>query len=262
VAGAPALRLDGRPPQAYPPRLRVEPALDSAAPAIGRSSGPAPGGPVATTEFRYACLDGVVFDVIAPASTSGLSITLDLEVDAAASGNMDADITLTLVDPGDALDGTPPTITVLAASDGSGVSGGADAKDLDSFRAPIHCRKGDPLQGSAAPNHVASVRAVVPTVVNDRLSVGQGVFASRSERSAAMMAPAKSAASDPFSSKVIQPNPGCRNRTSRLPSIRSSGRTACIRAITWIGTSVCVAGTGGFRLDRINARRWMNASSS
>jgi hypothetical protein len=236
VAGAPALRLDGRPPQAYPPRLRVEPALDSAAPAIGSSSGQAAGSLVVPTKFRYARLDGVVFDVIAPASTSGLSITLDLEVDAAAPGNMDAGITLTLVDPGDALDGT--------------------------FRAPIHCRKGDPLQGSAAPNHVASVRPVVPTVVNDRLSVGQGVFASRSERSAAMMAPAKSAASDPFSSKVIQPNPGCRNRTIRLPSIRSSGRTACIRAITWIGTSVCVAGTGGFRLDRINARRWMNASSS
>jgi hypothetical protein len=201
--------------------------------------------------------------VIASASTSGLSITLDLEVNAAgASRNTDAGTTLTLVDPDDALDGTPPTITVLAVSDGTGLSGRADVEDLDSFRARILYRKGDSLQGRAAPNYVAWVRAALPTVVNDRLTVGQGVSASRSERSAAMMAPAKSAASDPFSSKSIQPNPGCRNRTIRLPSIRSLGMTACIRAITWIGTSACVAGTGGIRLDRISARRCMNASSS
>jgi hypothetical protein len=41
--------------------------LDPFAPAIGSSSGPAPGGLVVPTEFRYVRLDGVAFGPVANA---------------------------------------------------------------------------------------------------------------------------------------------------------------------------------------------------
>lgn len=140
--------------------------LDPAAAAIGSASGSAPTGLVVPAGLQYARADGVVFDVIAPAAVSGSSVTLDLEADVAgAAGNTDAGTTLTLLDPADAPDGTPSQITVLAAADGTGLSGGADEEDIESFRGRVLYRKRNPPQGGSVPDYVAWVLAAVPTAV-------------------------------------------------------------------------------------------------
>ncbi len=140
--------------------------LDPATAALGSALGPAAPGFIMPAGLQYVRGDGVTFDVIAAASASGNSITLDLEADAAgAAGNTDAGTTLALVDPADAPAGTPATITVLAASDGTGLSGGADEEDIESFRARVLYRKRNPPQGGSAPDYVAWVLAAVPTAV-------------------------------------------------------------------------------------------------
>ena len=137
--------------------------LDPAAAAIGSASGPALAGLVVPAGLQYVRGDGVVFNVITAAAVSGKSVTLDMEADAAgAVGNTDAGTTLALADPADAPTGTPATITVLAASDGTGLSGGADEEDIESFRARVLYRKRNPPQGGSAPDYTAWVLEAVP----------------------------------------------------------------------------------------------------
>ena len=136
--------------------------LDPAAFALGSASGPAPAGLTVPAGLQYMRGDGVVFDVIAAATTSGATVTLDLEADSAgASGNTDAGTTLTLLDPADAPAGTPVQIAVLAASDGSGLSGGADEEDIETFRARVLYRKRNPPMGGSAADYAEWVQAAV-----------------------------------------------------------------------------------------------------
>jgi len=137
---------------------------DPAEAAIGSGVGAAASGFVVPAGLQYARADGVIFNVLAAATSSGNSVTLDLEADtASAAGNTDAGTSLTLIDPDDAPGGTPTSITVLAASDGSGLSGGADEEDIESFRARVLYRKRNPPQGGAASDYAGWVLAAVPT---------------------------------------------------------------------------------------------------
>lgn len=140
--------------------------LDPAEPAIGSGSGAAPAGLIVPAGLQYTRADGAVFNVVAAAAASGNSVALDLEADAAgAAGNTDAGTALTLLDPDDAPTGTPAQITVLAAADGSGLSGGVDEESLESFRAKVLYRKRNPPQGGSIPDYVAWVLEAVPTAV-------------------------------------------------------------------------------------------------
>lgn len=135
---------------------------DPASVAIGSAVGPAAPGLVVPAGLQYARGDGVVFNVLAVAQASGNSVTLDLEADTpAAAGNTPAGTSLALLDPQDAPDGTPATLAVLAAADGSGLSGGADGEDLETFRARVLYRKRNPPRGGAGIDYAEWIQAAV-----------------------------------------------------------------------------------------------------
>ncbi|WFS07789.1 baseplate J/gp47 family protein [Methylobacterium sp. 391_Methyba4] len=145
--------------------------------AIGSGVGPCPPGLVVPAGLQYARGDGVTYTTLTAATAAGNSVTLALEADAAGSvGNAEAGAVLTLVNSDDAPAGAPATITVLAAADGSGLSGGADEEDTEAFRVRVLYRKRNPPQGGAAPDYVEWVQAAVAgaTVYVDRFLPNAG----------------------------------------------------------------------------------------
>ena len=137
---------------------------DAAVAAFGTATAAArPGLPI-PAGLQYLRGDGVTFTTQAGATATGNAVSLVLEADAAgAAGNTEPGAILTLVDPDDAPDGLGPTVTVDAATDGSGLSGGADEEETEAFRARVLYRKRNPPQGGSAPDYVAWVLAAVPT---------------------------------------------------------------------------------------------------
>ncbi|WP_345819939.1 baseplate J/gp47 family protein [Methylobacterium fujisawaense] len=134
--------------------------------AMGTATTQASPGTVVPIGLQYARGDGVTFTTTAAVAVIGNDVSLPLEADVAASaGNTPAGTVLTLVNPDDAPAGLGRTCTVGEASDGTGLSGGADEESLESFRARVLYRKRNPPQGGSAPDYVAWVLEAVPTAV-------------------------------------------------------------------------------------------------
>lgn len=141
-------------------------ALDPAVAAIGQASGPAPSGLIVPALLQYTRGDGAVFNVLAAATAANGAVSLNLSADAPGStGNTDAGTTLALVDPSDAPTGTPATITVTAAADGSGLSGGADEEQTEAFRARVLARKRRRAQGGNDGDYEEWLREAVGSAV-------------------------------------------------------------------------------------------------
>ena len=137
---------------------------DPAAAAFGTATAAATPGLVVPAGLQYRRGDGATYTTQASAIAGGNSVGLVLEADVpAAAGDTPAGTVLALVDPDDAPDGLDPTCIVDAASDGTGLSGGADEQDIESFRAQVLYRKRNPPQGGSAPDYVEWVQAAVPS---------------------------------------------------------------------------------------------------
>ncbi|MGU3665798.1 baseplate J/gp47 family protein [Methylobacterium sp. A49B] len=138
--------------------------LDPASPALGSGSGGSTATVPIPAGLQYARADGVVFNVLTDATPSGGTVSFDLEADSpSALGNTEAGTSLALLDPADAPAGAPLTITVDTASDGTGLSGGADEEDIEAFRARVLFRKANPPMGGSAPDYAEWLMAAVPT---------------------------------------------------------------------------------------------------
>lgn len=136
--------------------------FDPAMVALGSGTGPAAPGLIVPAGLQYARGDGALFNVVAAANASGNSVTLDLEADTpGAAGNTEAGTSLSLVNPDDAPTGTPVTLAVTAAADGTGLSGGADEEGLESFRAKVLYRKRNPPMGGSGADYAEWVQAAV-----------------------------------------------------------------------------------------------------
>ena len=139
---------------------------DPAAVSIGTATAVAEQGTVAPTGLQYRRGDGATFTTIATATASSNGISLALEADeAGVAGDTPAGSVLTLVSPDDAPAGMAATCIVDQATDGSGLSGGADAEETEAFRARVLYRKRTPPQGGSIPDYVAWVLEAVPTAV-------------------------------------------------------------------------------------------------
>lgn len=139
--------------------------IDPASFAVGTATAAANLGAVVPVGLQYQRDDGATFSTVASVTAQGNSVSFSLEADAgAAAGNTPAGTVLTLVNPDDAPIGLAPTCTVDTASDGTGLSGGADEEDLESFRGRVLYRKRNPPQGGSIPDYVEWVQAAVPTV--------------------------------------------------------------------------------------------------
>ncbi|MGU3417642.1 baseplate J/gp47 family protein [Methylobacterium sp. D54C] len=140
--------------------LQPEPAST----AMGTATAAANPGTVVPIGLQYARADGVTYSVAATVTAGGNSVSIALEADAAAAaGDTPAGTILTLVNPDDAPIGLATTCTVDAATDGTGLSGGADEESTESFRARVLYRKRNPPQGGSIPDYVEWVLAAVPT---------------------------------------------------------------------------------------------------
>ncbi len=137
---------------------------DPGAAALGTATAAARPGLIAPIGLQYTRGDGATYTTQAPTTATGNGVELVLEADVpGAAGDCPAGTQLTLVSPDDAPDGMATTCLVDAAIDGTGLSGGADAEDLESFRARVLYRKRNPPQGGSIPDYVAWVLAAVPT---------------------------------------------------------------------------------------------------
>ncbi|MBE7196743.1 MAG: baseplate J/gp47 family protein [Parafilimonas terrae] len=140
--------------------LQPEPAST----AMGTGTAAATPGAVVPVGLQYVRGDGATYTVVANATATGSTVSIALEADAAgAAGNTAAGTILGLVSPDDAPAGVAATCTVSAASDGTGLSGGADEEATEAFRARVLYRKRNPPQGGSIPDYVEWVLAAVPT---------------------------------------------------------------------------------------------------
>lgn len=135
-----------------------------AAPALGTATAAADPGTQVPEGLQYVRADGVTFSTISGTAASGAFAGLTLQADAGGvAGNTPPGTVLTLTEPANAPKGLAPTCTVDVASDGSGLSGGADEQDIEAFRAQVLYRKRNPPQGGSAPDYAEWVQAAVPT---------------------------------------------------------------------------------------------------
>ena len=137
----------------------------------GTATFPATPGLVVPAGLQFARGDGAAFTSLASATALGASVTLPVEADTAgASGNCDGGTALTLVNVDDAPAGFGGTGAVDAASDGSGLAGGADAEETEAFRARVLARKRRAAQGGNTGDWEEWVREALGSVV-DRVFV-------------------------------------------------------------------------------------------
>ncbi|MET3486204.1 baseplate J/gp47 family protein [Methylobacterium sp. 1973] len=144
---------------------------DPASPATGSATAAAAPNTIVPAGLQYVRADGVTYSTVATATSGGNSVSIAVEADVgAAAGDAPAGTVLTLVNPDDAPIGLATTCAVDAASDGTGLSGGADEESTESFRARVLFRKSNPPQGGAAADYAEWVQAAVPgaTVYVDR----------------------------------------------------------------------------------------------
>lgn len=142
--------------------LQPEPAST----AIGTATAAANPGTVVPIGLQYARGDGATYSTVASVSATGNSISVELEADdASAASDTPAGTTLTLVNPDDAPVGLAKVCVVDAAADGTGLSGGADEQDIETFRAQVLYRKRNPPQGGAGVDYAQWVQAAVPNVL-------------------------------------------------------------------------------------------------
>ena len=135
---------------------------DPAEAALGTATAPCRPGVTAPAGLQYARGDGVTFTTQVAATATGNSVSLVLEADVAgAAGNCPAGTQLTLVSPDDAPDGMATTCTVDAASDGTGLTGGADEEQTETFRARVLYRKRNPPMGGAGADYAEWIQAAV-----------------------------------------------------------------------------------------------------
>lgn len=137
---------------------------DPASSSIGTATAAAAPNTVVPVGLQYARGDGATYTTLASATATGNSVGLTLEADVAgAAGDTPPGSVLTLVNPNDAPTGLATTCTVDGASDGTGLSGGADAEETETFRARVLYRKRNPPQGGAGADYVKWVGEAVPT---------------------------------------------------------------------------------------------------
>lgn len=142
--------------------LGLQPSV--AEPALGTASATAAPGTVVPAGLQYIRSDGVTFSTIADVTVRSGPAGLTLQADVAGvAGNTPAGAVLTLADPANAPGGLGTSCTVDPASDGSGLSGGADEQDIEAFRAQVLYRKRNPPQGGSAADYAEWVLAAVPT---------------------------------------------------------------------------------------------------
>ena len=124
-----------------------------------------PGTAVATgTPFVRA--DGATYSTITDVLATGTSVALPVQADIAGQAfDMEVGDTLTL-GTGSAPIGLGTTGTVNAQFDGTGLSGGTDPEDIETFRARVLYRKRNPPQGGSAPDYVEWVGEALSTVRN------------------------------------------------------------------------------------------------
>lgn len=127
--------------------------------ALGSATFPATAGVVVPAGLQFARADGVTFTSIAQETAAGATVSLSVAADSAgALTNTAAGSGLTLVNPDDAPDGFIGIGTVDAEADGSGLSGGVDAEEIEAFRARVLERKRNVPQGGSEPDYVTWVR--------------------------------------------------------------------------------------------------------
>lgn len=136
-------------------------------PALGQVVVACPPGTVVPAGLSFVRADGVAYTTLSGAIAAGTSVTLYLEADAVgADGNAPAGTTLDLSPDTAAPVGLGGTAVVVAADDGSGLSGGVDAEDPESLRARVLDRKRNPPQGGAAQDYRTWVAASLPGLVD------------------------------------------------------------------------------------------------
>ncbi|ACL57414.1 baseplate J/gp47 family protein [Methylobacterium nodulans] len=134
--------------------------------AFGRVTVAATPGLVVPAGLTWVREDGLTYTTLAQAIAAGNSVTLYVEADLVGEvGNVAAGTELTLSPDSDAPEALGTVATVVAAEDGSGLSGGIDAEDLESLRARVLARKRNPPHGGAEGDYIAWVTEALPGVV-------------------------------------------------------------------------------------------------
>lgn len=115
------------------------------------------------TTFTRA--DGATYSTVAVTPPPAIGATIDLVLQADLVGsvyNVAAGTTLTLVPRA----GVPFQLGSQATVDASGLTGGVDAEDLETFRARVLYRKRNPPQGGSVPDYVEWAGQALATVNN------------------------------------------------------------------------------------------------
>lgn len=132
--------------------------------ALGTATFPATSGTVVPAGLVLTRGDGLVYVTLATATAAGSTVTVSVEADLAGdAGNLAAGETLAR-DATVSLPSLAAQGAVDAATDGSGLSGGADREALESFRARVLARKRNPPRGGSASDFEAWAHEALPVV--------------------------------------------------------------------------------------------------
>ncbi|KTS30871.1 hypothetical protein NS228_06140 [Methylobacterium indicum] len=131
--------------------------------AFGQVTIAAPTGAVVPAGLTFVRDDGATVTSLTIGTGSGGVATLYVEADlAGAAGNVPAGTSLALSPDTPVPDGVGAVATVLAAGDGTGLSGGIDPESLETFRARVLARKRSPPHGGSASDYAMWLREVIP----------------------------------------------------------------------------------------------------
>ena len=134
---------------------------DPAATATGTATVACTPGLVIPQGLQFQRADGATFSVRTATIPAGSAVALPLAADLpGAAGNTDAATALTLVPSG----GAPAGLGTSATVDSAGISGGADAEEIEAFRARVLYRKRNPPMGGAKADYVEWTDAALPVV--------------------------------------------------------------------------------------------------
>ena len=127
---------------------------------VGTVTLPAALGSVVPSGLSFRRADGRTYTTLAAATATGISVDLPVSADLiGADGDIDAGETITLVPT----IGIPAGLGTTAVVDAAGLAGGADAEDVETFRARVLYRKRNPPQGGSAPDYVKWIGEAIPT---------------------------------------------------------------------------------------------------
>lgn len=137
----------------------------SGQPALGAVTVAATPGLVVPAGLQFVREDGLSYTTMTGARATAASVTLYLEADTAGSlGNLEPGAALALAPDAAAPEGLGSVATVVAQSDGSGLSAGTDGEPIEAFRARVLARKRRPPQGGSAHDYETWAREALPAI--------------------------------------------------------------------------------------------------